>query len=131
MKRFFLFLVVAGFLISSLGAGLAEETKEKCPMKDKSAKQGKMMMGKMQGMTGMMAAKQMVAVKDGGVIVLTGNKLLKYDQDLNLIKEVEIKMDMKMMHENWQHMKEKCSKDKKMMDKDESVEETPAQEPGE
>jgi len=35
--------------------------------------------------------KQMVAANDGGVIVLAGNKLLKYDKDLNLVKEVEVK----------------------------------------
>lgn len=45
----------------------------------------KMMMAKMM-------EKTMVPTKDGGVIILVGNRLLKYDQDLNLKKEVEIKM---------------------------------------
>ena len=33
----------------------------------------------------------MVATPDGGVIVLAGPKLAKYDKDLNLVKEVELK----------------------------------------
>ena len=36
----------------------------------------------------------MVATGDGGVIVLAGNKLMKYDADLGLVKEVEVKMPM-------------------------------------
>lgn len=34
----------------------------------------------------------MVGTKDGGVILLVGKKLMKYDQDLNLVKEVDVKM---------------------------------------
>jgi len=45
-------------------------------------------------MHGMMSG-QMVAASDGGVIVMMGNKLMKYDKDLNLKKEVEIKMQKK------------------------------------
>ena len=71
----------------------------------------------------MMMAKQMVATGDGGIIVLTGNKLLKYDKDLNLIKEVEIKMDMKMMRKCWRHMKKKRPEDKKVIGEDEPLEE--------
>ena len=43
----------------------------------------------MQMMNGMQ--KQMVATSDGGVIVMAGHKLFKYDKDLNLVKEVELK----------------------------------------
>jgi len=39
-----------------------------------------------------MGKAQMVATDEGGVIVLMGNKLAKFDADLNLVKEVEIKM---------------------------------------
>lgn len=45
--------------------------------------------------SGMMMSGQMVAASDGGVIVMMGNKLYKYDKDLNLKKEVEIKMPKK------------------------------------
>ena len=60
---------------------------------------GPMMEGKMKMMGGMhggmmMHGASMVASNDGGVIVMAGNKLYKYDKDLNLVKEVELKMDM-------------------------------------
>jgi len=50
-----------------------------------------------QMMMKMMMSKTMVASDDGGVIVMIGNKLFKYDKDLNLKKEVEIKIDMEAM----------------------------------
>jgi hypothetical protein len=52
--------------------------------------------GKM-AMMGMMMKKEMVASSDGGVIVLSGNKLLKYDKNLKLVKEVEIKSECNEM----------------------------------
>jgi hypothetical protein len=39
-----------------------------------------------------MGGISMVGTKDGGVILLVGKKLMKYDQNLELVKEVEIKM---------------------------------------
>jgi hypothetical protein len=69
---------------------------------------GNSMMKKGQGMMGMMkeeacpihpmASGSMVATSDGGVIVMMGPKLLKYDKDLNLVKEVEIKIDWAAWH---------------------------------
>ena len=61
---------------------------------------GKMMKGKGMMGGGMMQHASMVATPDGGVIVLSGPRLAKYDKDLNLVKEVELKpgpkpMDMK------------------------------------
>ncbi len=53
-------------------------------------------MQKMHSMSNMMKPKDkpyMVATSDGGVVILTGKKLVKYDKDLNLVKEVEIKSD--------------------------------------
>ena len=70
------------------------------------------MMGAMQ--------KQMVPTNDGGVIVMIGNKLLKYDKDLNLVKEaevktgVELKIDAGSMQEMMKSMKEKYGKKNKM-----------------
>ena len=96
-----LLILIAGVLFSP---GIAEEsgqqkTKEtgatmhqdgKCPMCG-------MMMGSMQ--------KSMVSV-DGGVVVMAGNRLMKYDKDLNLVKEAEVKVDMKKMHEEMMKTKE-------------------------
>ncbi len=53
---------------------------------------GKGMMCAMCGNCPMMGKASMIATDDGGVIVLSGNKLMKYDGDLNLVKEVDIKM---------------------------------------
>jgi hypothetical protein len=39
----------------------------------------------------------MVASGDGGVIVTTGEKLIKYDKDLNVVKEVTIPQEPAMM----------------------------------
>jgi len=78
---------------------------------------GKMMeKGDMCGMMAktMMMGKSIVATTDGGVIVLMGNKLLKYDKDLTLQKEVEIKMDMEGMQKTMMQMMEKYPMSEKM-----------------
>jgi len=101
-------------------------SQEKSPGKDTSMEMGKGMemdkgmgMGKGMGCNcgkmGMMMPKQMIATSDGGVIVLSGNKLYKYDRNLNLVKEAEIKMDVEGMKKMRDKMKEKCAKDKEMM----------------
>ncbi|MDD4908163.1 MAG: hypothetical protein PHJ00_03785 [Candidatus Omnitrophica bacterium] len=62
--------------------------------------------------------KQMVASNDGGVIILAGNKLMKYDKDLNLVKEVEIKsvaelkIDASSVQDMINKMKDKYGKGK-------------------
>jgi hypothetical protein len=59
--------------------------------------QGRGMMG--VGMMGMMMrSSSLVATSDGGIIALMGNELSKYDKDLNLVKQVEIKFNW----DNWQ-----------------------------
>ena len=66
-------------------------------MKDGTMEDGMMdggMMKMMHKMHGMMRSPMMVASNDGGVIVLMGSKLYKYDKNLNLVKEAEIKTDM-------------------------------------
>jgi hypothetical protein len=52
-------------------------------------------MGSMGTMMGMM--NNLVATSDGGVVVMIGNKLYKYDKNLNLVKEAEIKVDFRGM----------------------------------
>jgi len=47
----------------------------------------------MMGMMRMMG--NLVATSDGGVVVMMGNKLYKYDKNLNLKNETEIKIDVK------------------------------------
>ncbi len=89
-----------------------EKMQEKQMDKERMGGMIMQMMGAMQ--------KQMVSTNDGGVIVLTGNKLLKYDKDLNLVKEVELKtgvelkMDAGSLQEMMKSMKEKYGKKNKM-----------------
>ena len=83
-----------------------------------------MMMGKekmmamcpMHGMMmGSMMAKSITATGDGGIVVMAGEKLIKYDKDLNLLKEVEVKMDMEGMQKKMGQMMEQCPMCKNMM----------------
>jgi hypothetical protein len=89
-----------------------------CAQSSDEKQMDKERMGGIMSMMGVMQ-KQMVATSDGGVIVLTGNKLLKYDKDLNLVKEaelqsgVELKMDMGSMQDMMEKMKEKYGKHSK------------------
>jgi hypothetical protein len=48
--------------------------------------------------------KVMVATSDGGVVVLMGNKLMKFDKNLALIREAEIKQDMEGMQKMMMQM---------------------------
>jgi cytochrome c556 len=91
---------------------MTEQMKEKPTGQEYAGGMAMKMMGMMQ--------KQMVATNDGGVIVLLGNKLIKYDKDLNLIKEVEVtteaelKIDIGSMQDMMKNMKEKYGKHGKM-----------------
>jgi len=125
--RKMLSVVLAGLLITGFcSLVLAEEKKESTMGKgmmqgSMMGKQGMMgeegmMMSKdkmmrmdtMRGMmNSMMTGKSLVATSDGGVIVLIGNKLQKYDKDLVLQKEVEIKIDMEGMKKTMMQMMEK------------------------
>ena len=42
-------------------------------------------------MGGMHQSPSLIATSDGGVVILMGGKLAKYDKELNLVKEVEMK----------------------------------------
>ena len=76
----------------------------KCSMMGKG-----MMDDKMMGMCPMMKSmmeRTVVATSDGGVVVVMCNKLTKYDKNLNLVKEAELKMDMDGMKMMMEHMKD-------------------------
>jgi hypothetical protein len=136
MKRI-LSIVMAGFLVTMFcSLALAEEKKENVMGKGmmqggmmaqqgRSGEEGMMMgKGKMTGMSGMcgmmmnsmMMGKSLVATSDGGIIVMMGNRLQKYDKDLVLQKEVEIKIDMEGMQKMMIQMMEKCPMHEKMME---------------
>jgi len=61
-----------------------------------------------------MTEKTIVATSDGGVVVMIGNKLIKYDKNLKLVNEAEIKMDMQAMQKMMTDAKEKCPMCKEM-----------------
>lgn len=89
MKKWVLVLVLAaGF--GSLA--FAEEMQEMGGAPEQQQGQGMMMGGRGKGgpMMGMMHKDSVVATSDGGVVVLSGPRLLKYDSELNLVKEVEL-----------------------------------------
>ncbi|MCX5782261.1 MAG: hypothetical protein NT145_06115 [Elusimicrobia bacterium] len=124
MKKIFS-VVLCAVLFTSVSVFLtAEETaKKKEPVMGAQGTEKEMMSGCMMGkgmmekggmkgmcpmhgmMMGQMMGKSMIASGDGGVIVMMGNKLMKYDKDLNLVKEAEIKVDEEAM----QKMMEMCN----------------------
>lgn len=74
-------------------------------------KMGKGMMGgKMMKcpMMKSMMKRDIIATSDGGIIVVLGNKLTKYDKDLNVVKEVELKIDTEGMQKMMEEMKSMC-----------------------
>jgi hypothetical protein len=52
---------------------------------------------------------------ENGVIVAVGNKLIKYDNDLNKVKEVAVEIDMGGMQQTVQQMMQACPMCQQMM----------------
>ena len=97
MKKIIFSVLVMALLVSV--TAFAEETeKGEMPGMSQGTSMDNPMGMPMQGMEKkcfpMMGRAQMVATDEGGVIVLAGNKLMKYDAELNLVKEAEVKMPM-------------------------------------
>ncbi|MBN2467878.1 MAG: hypothetical protein JXD19_06965 [Deltaproteobacteria bacterium] len=62
-----------------------------------------------------MTPKFLVETKDGGIVLLAGSKLMKFDQNLNLVKEVQIKMDIEAEQEMMRQMQKNCPRRTMMM----------------
>lgn len=121
MKRRFVILI-AGILFIATGFSSLSFAQGNTGMKCDKSMTGKDMMksnmmakGEMMGKSPMQAMlmkammeKSIIATTDGGVIVLVGNKLIKYDKNLNVMKEVEIKIDMEAMQKDMMEMMKKC-----------------------
>ncbi len=96
-------LIVSGFALAQMEDKGKEMMQDKAGMMEgKGGMMGMMgdkggMMSKGMMMNAMMNKTSMVASNDGGVIVLSGHKLSKYDANLNLVKEVEIKAEESKM----------------------------------
>ena len=108
MKKVIGVVMLVAFFMTTLGISFAQEaTEAKGSMKyDKEMKKGSMK-GRQCSYMKKMMGKEMVSSGDGGVIVLVGNKLIKYDKDLNLTKEVEIEIDTEAMMKKCMEMKKK------------------------
>ena len=99
MRKIFFMLLAAVICMSFLSVSFAGEKWDKkdsmgCPM----CRMNKMMMG----------GKELIATQDGGAILMVGNKLIKYDSQLNLVKETEIKIDMEAMRKSMEEMQKNC-----------------------
>lgn len=129
MKKTQVLYLTAVLVLTVSGLALAQMEKDKMGdkgmgmmgsgmMKDDMMGKGGMMGGKemmMHGMMMKMMEKSVVATSDGGVIVMTANKLIKYDKDLNLVKEVELK------NPTMEEMQKMCPMMGKMKSSDESI----------
>ena len=127
-----LIAIAAVIIMGTSGLAIAQmNDKGKEMMGDRTGMMGTMgkgmMDGKMMRMCPMMKSmmdRNVVATSDGGIVVAVGNKLTKYDKDLNVVKEVELKMDMEGMQKMMENMKGMCPMMKGMMggmDKDTGV----------
>ncbi|MBM3248058.1 MAG: hypothetical protein FJZ10_01335 [Candidatus Omnitrophica bacterium] len=114
-RRIVLFMVVIFSMVIPVvcfSEGQAAKESQKSEMRTGVVRKGVMMQKEgMRPMPSMMMKsmmeKSIVATQDGGVVVLVGNKLLKYDKNLNLQKEVEIKIDPSGMKDKMMPMQEK------------------------
>lgn len=113
LRGFFIGVLVIG-CVSSVSAADKKAMKNRDKMRHFEACRGEsgdvemMGPGKIMEMRNLMVAKSIIATSDGGVIVLIGNKLQKYDKDLVLQKEVPIKADVEGVCETMTQMKGKC-----------------------
>ena len=89
--------------------------------KDMPMMGGGMMMGRMM-------QPKIVATSDGGAIVVIGRKLIKYDKNLNVASEAEIKVDEKEMMDMMKKMHTQRMKCMEMMMEEEEEEEENAKE---
>lgn len=115
MRRYAFVVVLAALVLGLAVVSFAYEHEGmKGPMAAKGAKMG--MCPKHCMMMKDMMAKKIVATEDGSVVVMVGNKLMKYDKNLDLKKEVELKCDMNEMRDK---MCKDCPMCQEMMEKSE------------
>jgi hypothetical protein len=97
MKKIITFIFATALIACPIIAFAHEHEDKDHEMMEKDMKgrgiKHEMMMRRMQ--------RSVVATSDGGVVIVAGNKITKYDRNLNVIKEVQLKSDEmeKMMSE--------------------------------
>lgn len=62
-----------------------------------------------------MVDKAMAATSDGGIVVMVGYKLIKFDRDLNKVKEAQIAIDTEEIQTQMQKMMQSCPMCAQMM----------------
>lgn len=102
MKKFILVMTMV-FLAAGVSLVSAEEKADGAKDHHKWGK-----MGMEHGMMMKMMEKTVVATSDGGIVIVAGNKISKYDKNLNLVKEIELKMDMECLQKSMHEMKAMC-----------------------
>lgn len=121
MNKPILFVIVSAFFAATTTAPLSAQMSDSSHEhqgEEMRENGGGMMSGMMGGkkggmmhscpMMGAMTPQSVSVSDDGSVVVLAGNKLLKYDSDLNLVKEQTIQMDFSGMQGMMQQMMEQC-----------------------
>ncbi|UCH36323.1 MAG: hypothetical protein JSV65_08200 [Armatimonadota bacterium] len=78
------------------------------PLRRRAGMMGMCPMGISGGMMGGMMGRASLTVAGDAVYVMAGNRLLKYDRDLNLQNEAEIQVDPAKMGGMMQRMMESC-----------------------
>lgn len=106
--------LVLGMVLAIICVGCAGM---KCPLTGKHHTMGK---GEMWGCCPMhremgmaMMKRTLVPTQDGGIALLMGDKLVKYDKDLNVQKEAELKRDPEGMRKMMEEMCAGCPMCKK------------------
>ncbi len=72
-------------------------------------------MGQGMGACAMMLRPQVIPTSDGGVIVLMGNKMIKYDKNLNRKQEVNIQLSQQEMQTMINQIRDAMSMCRQMM----------------
>ena len=95
MKRVFSILAGLTFLVMTMAVSFAEDSaqaKDPTLCEKKRCEQFKC-----KGMMHAMMPKSLIETEDGGIVVMTGTRLIKFDKDLNLVREVPLPIDMEHM----------------------------------
>ena len=102
MKKLFLFLALLMFAgLSSPSLSFAQEDNGKDTQRASSVPAVNLSTSPLQRMMMLQAMrdKSVVSTTDGGIIIVINNKIMKYDKDLNLVKETEIQMPQDLMEQ--------------------------------
>jgi len=115
VKKILVITMVIAVGCAGIAMAMKRPEKGKCPMMAKEGMESCCPMH--HGMIKAMMERSLVATTDGGVVLLHGKTLVKYDKDLNMQKEVEIKCDPAAMKKAMEEMRASCPMCKKMGEK--------------